>query len=242
MAFDTLRESIAIVDVDRTPLRVQVSRELQRLLRVGFFRPGTRITEMAVADALSVSRTPAREALSLLGESGVLQPLPGGGFIVPKPTAREIDELYQMRALLELPALRAAIGNRTAKTVKSLAACLQTLRDSQENLASVDFIDAFLRFRETLFRGCGNELLERSIHGLDNQTESMKALALAAPEIRTRIVATYSALLAAFEIGDVDQSVAVLSEHHRYGRNAYAAVARDLEQRPSSQPSVEKGK
>ena len=75
--------------------------ELKRRILELEIEPGSRLYEPALAKDLSVSRTPLREAVRLLVAENLLVQLPTGGVVVPILDAREIAELYGVRASLE---------------------------------------------------------------------------------------------------------------------------------------------
>ena len=67
----------------------------------GDFAAGMRLTEWQIADALGTSRTPVREAMRRLVGDGILRFQPNYGTFVGSWTAKEIGELFDLRALLE---------------------------------------------------------------------------------------------------------------------------------------------
>ena len=81
-------------------------RELKSRLLAGDVPLGVRLGEERVAEQLSVSRTPVREALLRLYAEGFLERHPDGGFRVKHPTTRPVGELYDVRKALELYAVR----------------------------------------------------------------------------------------------------------------------------------------
>lgn len=85
--------------------------------RYGF---GDRLGEIEIADELGLSRTPVREALRRLGSEGLVEVLPNRGSRVRTWTAQDLDETYELRALLEGLAARRAAARMTAATVAEL--------------------------------------------------------------------------------------------------------------------------
>lgn len=83
---------------------------LRDQLREGRLAPGARVTAKDVADALSLSPTPVREALARLAGEGLLDERRGDGFFVPRPTAPEIADLYRLSS--DLLARAQAIGRQ----------------------------------------------------------------------------------------------------------------------------------
>lgn len=234
-------ETMVVTELSRTPLRLQVARELRRLLRAGYYEPGTRVTEKSVAEALNVSKTPAREALSVLGENGVLWHLPNGGFEVPLLTAREIASLFECRAILEYPAIKAAIENLKPETPDDLIAKHRELGEAAKGADNADFIEVFLGFRKAVFADCDNEMLMSFIERIDNQTEALKIRAFAQPEVRTLIVEQYGQLMHAVIDRDVARAQASLAEHHRLGRETYEAVVDEPRPRARARKSAGRG-
>ena len=72
----------------------------------GGFSPGERLTEESLAGRLGVSRTPVREALHKLELEGLIEPLETRGFCVPRGSRDEVEELFDLRAILEGYTLR----------------------------------------------------------------------------------------------------------------------------------------
>lgn len=90
----------------REPFR-QALVDLRRRLREGDLAPGTRITAKEIAEALRLSPTPVREALSRLAGEGVLEERRGDGFFVPDLSAADIAALYRLSEQLLLMSQRA---------------------------------------------------------------------------------------------------------------------------------------
>jgi GntR family transcriptional regulator of vanillate catabolism len=81
---------------------------LRELLLSGTFKPGERVPELRLVDELGVSRTPLRMALMTLAHEGLLEALPGGGFVVREFTRADIDDAIELRGVLEGTAARLA--------------------------------------------------------------------------------------------------------------------------------------
>ena len=80
----------------------------------GHFNPGERLTEEHLAKKLGVSRTPVREALHKLESEGLIKALETRGFIVSRDSKDEVEDLFDLRAILEGYALR-IISERISK-------------------------------------------------------------------------------------------------------------------------------
>lgn len=88
------------------PVREKVYEYLKSTILSGRFNPGERLTEEHLARGIGVSRTPVREALHKLESEGLIKPLNTRGFIVSRDSEEEVEELFEIRAILEGYALR----------------------------------------------------------------------------------------------------------------------------------------
>ena len=81
---------------------------LRELLLNGAFKPRERVPELRLVEELGVSRTPLRIALMTLEHEGLLETLPGGGFVAREFTRTDIDDAIELRGVLEGTAARFA--------------------------------------------------------------------------------------------------------------------------------------
>jgi DNA-binding GntR family transcriptional regulator len=107
------RRPIDSPGMDRTQInRVSVADQVATLLRQrildGEFRPGTQLQELPLASSLGVSRNTMREAIRILSIEGLLRRNLHRGVAVSQLALRDVHEIYQLRRMLELPAVLSA--------------------------------------------------------------------------------------------------------------------------------------
>lgn len=78
-----------------------VTEALRKAILHGKFKPGDRLTEVALAEMFNVSRNPIREALRILQAEGIVEINPRKGARVPLLSNEEISEIIELRAELE---------------------------------------------------------------------------------------------------------------------------------------------
>lgn len=78
----------------------QIAQKISDAIAMGVYRPGDRIPEVEVAQSLQVSRAPVREALRILEKDGIVTMLPNRGARVTHLSAREVEDLFEIRRLL----------------------------------------------------------------------------------------------------------------------------------------------
>ncbi len=98
----------------------QAYAHLRERLVAGDFTAGTRLTEWQVAGELGTSRTPVREAMRRLVSEGFLQFKPNVGTFVGSWSAKEINQLFELRALLESEIAAAAAQHISAAQIQRL--------------------------------------------------------------------------------------------------------------------------
>lgn len=101
---------------------------LRQLIMDGELRAGDRLSEVRLASKLEVSRTPLRLALAQLEHEGLLEPVPGGGFVVRSFTGRQVVDAIELRGVLEGTAARLAAERASGpRALGDLVACVARL-------------------------------------------------------------------------------------------------------------------
>jgi DNA-binding GntR family transcriptional regulator len=135
----------------------------------GQLRSGAALSEIALADEYGVSRTPVREALKQLQTEGLVTIRPRVGTFVSAPSRLEINELFQMKEILEGAAVRlfAARGD-----IPELHQLRDNVARADEAVAAGD-AEAYAllveEFHEIIIRGAGNEKLAQHYRMMMNQ-------------------------------------------------------------------------
>ena len=73
-----------------------IANQLEELIFDGTFRDGERLDEVQLSERFSVSRTPVREALLRLAQSGLVKQLPRRGVFVQQPGPIELMEMFEL--------------------------------------------------------------------------------------------------------------------------------------------------
>lgn len=142
--------------------------ELREKILSGEMPGGMRLFEVPIAELLDISRTPVREALSRLTEEGLLERLPGGGFVVRRFGFADVIDAIELRGVMEGMAARLAAerGAREDELRKIEATVVQLDSCFGERADDVDF-DAYSelneRFHHQLAGLAGSEMIRREV-------------------------------------------------------------------------------
>jgi DNA-binding GntR family transcriptional regulator len=133
-------------------------RELKNWILLGEIPLGMRLSEERIGERLSLSRTPVREALLRLHAERFVERRTDGGYRINHPTARSMEELYELRKALELYAVRHTVaepGEAAAAILEQLHADWAALeRDAPES--DPDFVILDEDFHQRLAQAAGN--------------------------------------------------------------------------------------
>ena len=155
-------------------LALQAYEAVLGLILSGEARPGDLVNERQIAETLSMSRTPVRDALLMLEGEGLLVRQGKRGMQVKQTRIEDYLEALQVRMLLEPEVSRMAAGNVPAAELDSLQALLEALLDTKQNRGDVD--RALVRSVDERLHGLiadasGNQRLSSIIRTLRRQTQ-----------------------------------------------------------------------
>lgn len=208
-------------------LAARVTAAVREAIVDGRFALGEALSELALAQALNVSRTPVREALTALQHQGLIDVRPQAGSFVFVPSDETVAELAEFRRVLEVAALRLCFARRRAATLAALreaAAAMERARaaDDRRGLARAD-----TAFHEAIAANSANAFLIEAYRLVSGRVAALRAHnLLAAGAVRTRALGEHRALIAAVAKGDLPRAEAVLTAHVLRMRTRYAAPGR----------------
>jgi DNA-binding GntR family transcriptional regulator len=146
--------------VDRpAPLRQSVYEALVELVIAGRLSPGQHLVETDLARQLGVSRQPVREALHRLEAEGWVDLRPNQGAFVHVPTDQEVDELLDVRELLEVEAARLVARSAGEEQVARLREICQRGEEAVKAGATELFVALNNEFHAALAEIAGNSVL-----------------------------------------------------------------------------------
>ena len=140
-------------------LRSNIKDYIQKQIASGVYRPGDRIVETQLARELNVSQAPAREAILELVSQGMLEERPYSGHFVRQLTAEEIEDIFQIRAVVEEYAAQLASSRVTDQQLGEME---QVLREMDENQDLERFVHLDMDFHGLVMDAAGSPALKRA--------------------------------------------------------------------------------
>jgi len=139
----------------RSNISAELANRLRDMIFDGVLADGERINEVHLAKKLGISRTPLREALSMLTREEALDNIPRRGFFVRPLSVQEFEDIYPIRALLDPEALRLSgiPDKRRISRLKDINRKIQAAVDMKNRLTLDD------QWHLELLSNCQNQVL-----------------------------------------------------------------------------------
>ncbi len=212
---------------------------IRDLVFSGEIAPGERLSEVAVAERLGLSRTPVRSAFTRLEREGILAPIRSGGYAVRAFSAADVADAIELRGVLEGTAARLAAERGVAPArMAGLKALVADLDDIvSKPLAEMDF-QAYIE-RNAAFHGmlaglAGSEVVRREVEQVTmlpfSGPSAFIELQADIPEFRASLVigqAQHRAIAEAIELREGLRAEAVAREHARLAHQNLDFVMRN---------------
>jgi DNA-binding GntR family transcriptional regulator len=132
---------------------------LHKAIISGSLVPGEQIVESRIARQLGISQAPVREALAVLERQGLVVKLHHRGTFVSRLHARELRELFTLRAVLDAFSARLAAQRASDDDIARLRGILMRMKTAEEAGDRGHLTDAHLELHETIYRMSGHQLL-----------------------------------------------------------------------------------
>ncbi|MEU0938647.1 MULTISPECIES: GntR family transcriptional regulator [unclassified Embleya] len=187
---------------ERLSLREQVARAIRAALLAGRMQPGVVYSAPALATRFGVSATPVREALLDLAKDGLVEPVRNKGFRVRGLSAADLDDIHDLRELLEIPIVGRLAEDGCVAALPALRALVDELADAVARVDAPAYVEAEDRFHAHLLGLAGNARLVRMAAELRAQARLYGPRPLADPADRNLIAAEHHRLLDLIEAGD----------------------------------------
>jgi DNA-binding GntR family transcriptional regulator len=145
--------------IQRVSVADQVASILRQRILKGELRPGSALQEVPLAASLGVSRNTMREAMRILSLEGLLKRSIHRGVAVSQLSLKDVEEIYHLRRMLELPAVLGA-KPRLAEVLPELRSALEGYERAVREREWMEAVSYDLQFHSLLVRFHRNRRLE----------------------------------------------------------------------------------
>lgn len=207
---------------ERVSLREKVANALRAAMISGQLEPGVVYSAPMLASTFGVSATPVREAMLDLAKEGLVEAVRNKGFRVTELSERDLDELTELRMLIEVPTTIKLAGRLDP-------AALARLRDQAEAIEAgavagdlIGYVDADREFHLTLLGHAGNRHLVDLVAQLRSRARLSGLRRLAGTGRLVDSAREHTALVDALERGDRATTESLIRHHIEHVRGIWA--------------------
>jgi len=171
-----------------------------------------RLDERQLSQDLGMSRTPIREALSVLEQEGFVRSVPRRGLIVVRKSKREVVEMITVWAAIESMAARLAAPRVTEADLAELHALVDIFQEDPSEQLS-EYSQANMRFHQAIIRMGSVELMTSLTDNLFIHMRAVRAVTMTQANRAQRSIVDHRAIIAALTQRDADLAERLVREH-----------------------------
>jgi DNA-binding GntR family transcriptional regulator len=208
--------------IERTSLREQVGNALRAAVVSGEMHPGAVYSAPTLAARFGVSATPVREALLDLTKEGLVESVRNKGFRVTEVTDRQLDEITELRSLIEVPTVTRLAAVIEGDQVEELRPLAEDICQAARADDLIGYIEADRLFHVALLGLAGNRRLVDLISELRAQTRLYGLVELARQHRLVSSAEEHLEILDALSARDAARSEEIMRRHIGHVRGLWA--------------------
>ncbi|QDG78307.1 GntR family transcriptional regulator [Labrenzia sp. PHM005] len=191
----------------------QLIETLKQEMHAGILKPGDQLEEAALADRFEVSRTPVREAVRSLVESGLLETRSRKGAFVRVLSAKELIDLFEVAAELEALASRLASERLTDEGLIGIQQGLEACATAANNDDATAYSAANLQFHRAIHMATGNEWLIEQLAQIETRINPYRSIPYKMHGRLRQSVEEHAAILDAISTGKGADAAQLMRDH-----------------------------
>lgn len=188
-------------------------RELRAAIVDRRLEPGGPVVETDLAKMLGVSRTPVREALRRCELEGYVVRSGNGKRTVTLPTLEGVKQLFAVRTMIEVHAVRLAAERISAEELERLRALLGEDERALDQPRTERLAELNAEIHGTVIRASRNRTLERLMRTFQGRPHGFRVFAVGDLDDRRRFVAEHAQLAELLDKGDADRAAELIRSH-----------------------------
>ncbi|CAD6536129.1 HTH-type transcriptional repressor RspR [Paraburkholderia sabiae] len=172
-----------------------------------------RLDERALSESLGVSRTPVREAMTLLEQEGFLRMVPRRGIYIVRKSKREIVEMIQMWAALESMAARLATLHASDEEIAKLRHMFDQFRDSTPAEHIAEYSNANIAFHQAIVELSKSQIILDTIKNIFVHVRAIRRMTISQSDRASRSIVDHLRIIEALEKRDTELAERLVREH-----------------------------
>jgi DNA-binding GntR family transcriptional regulator len=174
--------------------------------------PGITVSEAELAERFDLKRAAARAAVDRLSVMGLLRPVRRRGYVVKPITLRDVNDLFELRTIIEVAASRLGVGRVDEFSLRRLDRVCSAGYRPGDRESEAKFLQANSEFHLTVAMATGNDRLVATLAQILREMERLFHFGLALRNRSDEMQQEHQALIDALASGDADEVERVVRE------------------------------
>jgi len=198
--------------IHRVSVADQVASVLRQKILSGELKPGSALQEVPLATSLGVSRNTVREATRILSSEGLLKRSIHRGVAVSQLSPKDVQEIYHLRRMLEIPAVLAAKAKSNG-VLPDLKGALEGYERAVSRREWAEAVSFDLQFHSLLIRFLQNKRLDSFYQNLIGEVRMGMVLVDRSHDDPGRLIPVHRKIYQLLSAGKLKECAALLSQH-----------------------------
>ena len=177
------------------------------------FTEEVQLDKRVLTEALGVSRTPVREAMTLLEQEGFLRTVPRKGIFIVRKTKADIVEMIQMWAALESMSARLATLHASDEDIAGLRRLFDDFRDSAPTEHLDEYSHANIAFHQQIVRLGGSKLIADAIRNIFIHVRAIRKMTIFQSDRAARSIVDHMRIIEALESRNTALAESLVRQH-----------------------------
>ena len=195
--------------------------QLENMILSGGFQPHERLPEQQLSDEFGVSRFWIRDAFKVLESRGLIELIPYKGAVVYDISEREIEEIFEIRDVLEALATQKAAVNAKPADIKKLERVAVKFEQSTQQNDFGRMISANEDFHNCIYEMSRNQTLVETIKQFQARCHIVRFHSWSSPGHYNRLIEDHRLLIAGIKNKDFKSLAELAAQHISYSKKSY---------------------
>lgn len=213
-------------------LRQIVYEKLREAIAEGVLPPGSKLSEIELAEQMAVSRTPVREAIRQLAQTGLVTLSPRKGAFVTLPTLKDASDLYELRIALETLAVKNLSLDPPVEELRRFRSVFASMTDATP---AAEYVEEDRKFHAALCQSGTNRFLTLMLKNISDLINLCRSFSVERSPI-TAFTSGHLAIIDALLAGDGEGAAEETEKHIILSKEALLAYLNNRARRSSPSP------
>ena len=202
-------------------LTEQSKKIIKNAIIYGELKLGESISEIGICKKYGLQKTPVREALIILSIEGLVKKVRRRGSFVFDITVKEIEQIAELRYLLEEFALKKSFVTNKNELLSELNSIYQKMEVASNTKDYIKYLDLDTEFHRAFFKYCDNDYLKSNYESLSSKVEALRFYVVQSAVDSGEGLESHKQIIDSIDSNDNDQLSRNLKEHLTAWLNKY---------------------